>query len=163
MNITVLASTLLVLTVACESVNAQPARPPASPDDLSWMVGEWVQCGQGGAVTEEHWVGAGSTLVGLNWSRSKSGRTSWEHLRVGATDGTVTYFASPEGASATPFAMKSLKPSAVVFENPANEFPKRITYRRDGNYLSAQATDLNGRGPLWKFRRKRPGQACPLK
>jgi hypothetical protein len=151
---------LLLLVLLAGTADAQPGPRGSSASDLSWMVGEWVRCGRGGAVTEEHWVGSGTALVGLNWSRSASGRISWEHLRVGIADRVVTYFASPEGAPATPFAMTSLQPNAVVFENAGHEFPKRISYRRDRDQLVAQATDLAGRGPVWTFRRKAAGQAC---
>jgi hypothetical protein len=163
MNANIRAALLLLVLLAgtaAGTADAQPGPRGSSASDLSWMVGEWVQCGRGGAVTEEHWVGSGTALVGLNWSRSASGRISWEHLRVGIADRVVTYFASPEGAPATPFAMTSLQPNAVVFENAGHEFPKRISYRRDRDQLVAQATDLAGRGPVWTFRRKVAGQAC---
>lgn len=158
MTASLAATAALLLAAMSGSAHLQPAPGPAA--DLSWMTGEWVQCGQGGAVTEEHWLGAGSSLVGVNWSRERSGQTSWEHLRIGTGAQGLTYFASPQGARATQFAAKTLQPGTAVFENPGHDFPKRITYRRTGDQLVAAATDLSGEGPTWTFRRKRVG-ACP--
>lgn len=148
---------IFIAAAACTSLGAQPV---AAAPDLSWLAGEWVQCGPGGAVTEEHWLGTGTSLVGVNWSRSGSGQISWEHLRIGTADGRVTYFASPEGAAPTPFVLTVHQPGTAVFENRAHDFPQRITYRRAGDRLSAEATDLDGRGPSWTFRPKHPGGAC---
>jgi hypothetical protein len=125
------------------------------------MAGEWVECGAGGSITEEHWVGEGADLVGLNWSRSGAGKVSWEHLRIGLSAGKPTYFASPKGRQARPFLLASSGSQWAVFENRAHDFPKRITYRRDGETLNAAATDLQGRGPSWSLRRKTLNAPCP--
>ena len=147
----------LALATAVGIAHAQV--PPSA--NLSWMAGAWVQCGLGGAVTEEHWLGDGDALAGVNRSRDKNGTVSWEHLRIGMQGGQLAYFASPQSAyPPTIFRLVSASANVVVFENPDNDFPKRLTYRRTGNTLTAAATDLSAKGPTWRFRMKTTAAPC---
>ncbi len=152
---TALACAAAAICTVVATAHAAPA------PDLTWMAGAWVQCGSAGAVTEEHWVGEGGDLVGVNRSRDRDGAVSWEQLRIGKDGDLPAYFASPQGAAATVFRLASSSQGSVVFENAANDFPKRIAYRREGDVLTAAATDLNGRGPVWRFRKKTEGAVCP--
>lgn len=121
----------------------------AAPD-LSWMAGDWKTCA-GKAVVEEHWLGpADGLMVGVNLTRSPK-RASFEHLRVAATSEGWAYLASPGGGPVTAFPVKSSSANEVVFENLKHDFPKRITYRRDGEALVAQISDETGKGPSWRF------------
>jgi hypothetical protein len=118
--------------------------------DLSWMAGDWKLCA-GGRVVEEHWLGpAGGLMVGVNLTRTAKG-ASFEHLRVAATPQGWAYVANPDGRPATAFAVKSAYAGEVVFENLKHDFPKRITYRREGEALVAQIGDETGKGPSWRF------------
>lgn len=118
--------------------------------DLAWMAGDWKLCA-GKNVIEEHWLGpADGLMVGVNLTRTAK-RASFEHLRVAATPEGWAYVASPDGRPVTTFPIKSTGPSEVVFENLKHDFPKRITYRRDGEALVAQISDETGKGPSWRF------------
>ena len=46
-------------------------------------------------------------------------------------------------------------PKLLVFENPAHDYPTRITYRRDGDRLVATISGPNGANPMsWRYRRR---------
>lgn len=126
----------------------------ASEPDLSWMAGNWRQCDAGGGSVEEHWLGPqGGMLVGANLTTT-GGRTSFEYLRIAQQPDGWTYFASPGGKPPTPFRLTESGPSRAVFANPANDFPTRIIYARDGADLTARIEGrLRGqdRAESWRF------------
>ena len=77
-------------------------------------------------------------------------------MPAGVDDGTQLRLAgegeaSPGGGPVVAFPVKSSGPGEVVFENLKHDFPKRITYRRDGEALVAQIGDESGKGPGWRF------------
>lgn len=131
----------------------------AAPD-LSWMAGDWVSCAPG-EVVEERWLGpSGGALVGVNLTRTPTG-DSFEFLRVGpGAKGGVAFIARPGGAAPTEFALVEAREGYARFEDPAHDFPKRIVYRRDGEAMVAAATDLQDKGPSWRFVRGE-ASACP--
>lgn len=53
-------------------------------------------------------------------------------------EGKVVYFASPGGRPPVEFPAREIGDAFVVFENPANAYPTRISYRRDGDALVAR-------------------------
>ncbi|EJL31292.1 hypothetical protein PMI01_02826 [Caulobacter sp. AP07] len=117
--------------------------------NLDWMAGDWRSCGAT-SIVEEHWLGSGPLLAGVNLTRSPR-QTTFEHLRIAPGPGGPTYYASPGGRPAVAFALKTSGKDFAVFENLAHDFPKRIAYRRDGEALVAEATDQAGHGPSWRF------------
>lgn len=130
----------------------------ASPD-LSFMVGEWLACSPK-ATVEEHWVAAGDDgLVGLTVTR-RGAQGSFEHARVARAGEGWAFYASPGGATPTLFRLVKAGPEEAVFENPDHDFPKRVSYRRDGSRLIARATDLADEGPTWTYRPRAEGP-CP--
>ncbi len=106
---------------------------------LAWLGGSWVTRVDD-EVIEESWLPpSGAAMVGS--SRTvKVGATGparggeeafFEHLLVRVRDGRLVYVAQPRGAAATEFAeVPTNEATAVVFENAAHDWPKRITYRK---------------------------------
>jgi hypothetical protein len=68
------------------------------------------------------------------------GRTmAFEFLRIEERDGQIVYWSMPDGRSpATPFGLKEVAGTRVVFENTAHDFPQRIIYWKDGSALRAR-------------------------
>ncbi len=99
---------------------------------LHWLVGHWQRL-DGPAGSEEHWLAArGGMMLGVNRSVSTRGKTSYEYLRIEASDGgPLVYVASPMGRSATEFPLLELGERRVTFENPMHDFPRRIRYWLD--------------------------------
>lgn len=107
-------------------------------DKLSYFAGCW-ETQQGGTTIYEQWSKpGGGTLIGAGRT-IKNGKTVFqEFLRVTAERGKLVYYAHVGTKDATPFPVKSLGADEVVFENPANDFPQRIIYRKTAGGLFAR-------------------------
>jgi hypothetical protein len=137
------------------------AAPAAS--DLAWLSGDWHRC-KDGEIVEERWLGPrGEMLLGANLTTSRSGKASYESLRIARGDDTWIYWASPMGRAPVPFRMVESSAEHVAFTNPEHDFPARISYWRDGVDLLAkiEGTVKDQRvATEWRFA---PGAAtdCP--
>lgn len=133
---------------------------PTAADDaqggaqrLAWLAGHWIS-EQDGRWTEESWTPPrGGLLLGVNRSGSGNRAGAFEFLRIAEdADGTLAYWASPSGAPPTRFVLAELTDQRVAFENPANDYPVRIEYRRDGDRLTATISGAGGIDPMqWTF------------
>ncbi|HVR38640.1 MAG TPA: DUF6265 family protein [Thermoanaerobaculia bacterium] len=122
-----------------------------------WMAGSW-RLKTADVTMEEHWTSAGGTLMlGMHRDVSKRGKTSFEFLRIERKDdGTLVYLAMPGGSPATPFPLKTITASRVVFENPTHDFPQRVIYWLDGKKLCARVGGTIGgkeEGEQWCWSR----------
>ena len=106
---------LALIFVSSGLGGARPAKPTL--DSLAWMAGAWA--GSAGGVK-------GRTLV-------------FEFLRIEQQGDAIVYLSMPNGRSpATPFPLKEVSGTRVVFENPTHNFPQRIIYWKDGADLRAR-------------------------
>lgn len=129
---------------------------PAAGDRPLWLRGHWVHEDKSRASwTEESWLSRGGMLVGIGMSGSGEVTKSFEYMRIETDgEGKTTFWASPQGGQAVPFCMVSLTAAEVVFENPANDFPTRIRYRRSGDQLVATISGPRGaNAQTWRYRR----------
>ena len=134
MSATALAAALLAQAVA---------------PDLTWLAGYWLSCERGREVSET-WSGPRD---GLMLGASFAG-DEWEQLRIGPSKDGYSYFAQPSGQAPAEFPLASSTPGRAVFENPAHDFPQRITYARDGAGLTARIEGtMNGqtRAMQWRY------------
>ena len=129
-----LATVLLFVTM---SVTAQGAK--AAIADLSWMAGSWTGESRG-IQMEEHWTAPkGNSMVGIHRDIGNGRTLLFEFLRIEQQGDQIVYLSMPNGRSpATPFPLKEVSGTRVVFENPAHDFPQRIIYWKDGNDLRAR-------------------------
>ena len=123
---------LLVLAATIASQGASN-----SVSDLGWLSGCW-QYKAGSRTVTEFWLPPdGGTMLGL--SRTVSGGKTVEHefllLRVGHSG--IEYVAKPSGQAEAVFTATRVTAGDVVFENPAHDFPTRITYRKTGSGVVA--------------------------
>jgi hypothetical protein len=123
---------LLVLAVTIASQSASN-----SVSDLGWLSGCWEYSAGSRNVTEFWLPPDGGTMMGL--SRTVSGGKTVEHefllLRVGPRG--IEYVARPSGQAEAVFTATKVGADEVVFENPAHDFPTRITYRKTGSGVVA--------------------------
>lgn len=102
--------------------------PLAAQPPFSWMAGSWT-AKQGRSAFEESWLPpAGGSLLGLSRTVSNGRMVAFEYLRIIERNGETFYVAQPNGRPPTEFKLTSSTPTKAVFENPANDFPKIITY-----------------------------------
>ena len=141
-----------IMLIAALALAAEPASAPASLP--GWMAGCWEQR-SGDKWTEECWTGARAGQM-MGSSRTGKGEAlQWyEHTRITAEGGVITFCALPKGQAGGCFRATKATESEIVFENAAHDFPQRITYARDGKELVAQISDLKGQRPQrWRYRR----------
>ena len=123
-----------------------------------WLSGHWVHEDKDkGSWTEESWLWRGGMLVGVSMTGSAGVTKSYEYMRIDTDkEGRTTFWASPRGRTPVPFKMVSLSAAEVVFENPANDYPTRITYRRSDDLLVATISGPGGtNAQTWRYRRAR--------
>ncbi|MGQ0712098.1 MAG: DUF6265 family protein [Gemmatimonadaceae bacterium] len=130
-GIVVAAATALAWPVA-----HRQARQPDGVDQLAWFAGCWVYTSPR-VIIEEIWTRpAGGSMLGMSRTlrRDPAGDSTiaWEFIRVHARGTDLVYAAQPHNQPAAEFMSESVSDSAVVFANPAHDFPQRIIYRRAG-------------------------------
>lgn len=127
---------------------ATPSQAPDALAPLSFLEGAWRATQPDGSQVEERWTAPrGGMMLATNQAIRGGETVMFEFLRIEALPEGVFYFPSPRGKERTPFRMVHVEGNATrgiaVFENPDNEFPMRITYRREGDSLIAT---LEGKG-----------------
>jgi len=148
-----LFSALLLAALIAGSAGAQSTPPPdpkAAADplaSLAWLEGCWR-----GSVNQrefrEHWMPLrGGMLLGIGQTVMAGKTQDYEYLRLEVRPDGVFYVAVPSGKKEEAFRLsgRTVDKSAdrndeiFTFENPAQEFPQRIIYRRaSGGWLYAQ-------------------------
>jgi hypothetical protein len=108
--------------------------PAATIDEVAWIAGCWALEDAEPGSGEQWTSAAGGTMLGTNRA-VRDGRTeAFEFLQIRETEeGSLVYIAAPEGKTETRFALVSIGPTLVVFENAINEFPQRIIYSLVGD------------------------------
>lgn len=151
----------LIVLLACVLLPAgawcfqEKGASPAKIGQLAWLQGTWFS-DDGSEIVEEQWLKPrGGMMLGVNRTVPAKGAAKFEFMRLAETPEGLTFFASPGGKPATPFPAVEVGENRVVFENPKNDFPTRILYRREGDLLHG-AIEGNFQGKNlkmeWKWR-----------
>lgn len=129
---------LAALTV-CGLLSGGGASTAQPPDALPrWMAGCWSGTVRGTVVTERWIVADAATMIGTSHTLKNQAVSEFEFLRVVVKSGVAAYIAQPGGAPPTSFQATSRAGTAIIFENPVHDFPKRIGYERpDTAHLTA--------------------------
>ena len=138
---------LLALTLTGLMSGLLDQAPKMALAHLSWMAGSWSGSVRG-IEMEEHWTAPkGNSMIGIHRDVDKGRTLLFEFLRIEQLGDQIVYLSMPNGRSpATPFPLKELSGTRVVFENPEHEFPQRIIYWKDGNDLRARIEGtMNGK------------------
>jgi len=136
---------LAVITTLSAGRAEQATKPTL--DSLLWMAGSWTGTSRG-IDMEEHWMAPkGNSMIGIHRDVGKGRTLSFEFLRIEQQADQIVYLSMPNGRSpATPFPLKGVTGTRVVFENLAHDFPQRIIYWKDGNDLRARIEGtMNGK------------------
>lgn len=128
--------------------------PAAGPsiNDAAWIAGCW-SFERGGRTVAEHWMApAGGTMMGLSRTVAAGKTTEWEFLIIREGANGLDYVAKPSRQPEATFTAASVTGQEIVFENPAHDFPKRISYKRDGETLTAAIEGpMNGQNRRIEF------------
>jgi hypothetical protein len=143
-------------------VGVVPARGQApAVGNLAFMAGCWNgSARRGTAIIEEHWT-APTANVMLGTTRYIAGDStlSWEFTLIESGPGGVVMTPHPSGQTPVPFRLVGSASGEAVFENPAHDFPQRITYRRVADTLIAriEADTPERRAREWRLTPARCG------
>jgi hypothetical protein len=119
------------IVAALAAVLALPTHARAQSIDVAaWMAGCWEQAA-GSRVTHEQWMAPrGGLMMGMSRTVVRDTAREFEHLRIESRAGRVAYVAHPSGQAEAAFPATLLSDTLVIFDNPAHDFPQRISYRR---------------------------------
>ncbi len=153
MRIPIFILSLLALTLRA----TEPAAPPTL-EKLRFLAGCWEQT-EGNRVVQENWTAPrGGLMLGTGRTVKADQALFFEFLRIVRDDQGIAYIAQPKGGPAVRFPLVRLEKHQVVFENPAHDFPQRITYRRHGRRMFVAVESMTGDlRELFHYRRV----ACP--
>lgn len=133
----------------------------ASIDDVAFMSGCWAAVG-GEKGSDEVWLRpAGGTMMGIGRTVKKGRTVTHEFMQIREVNGTLTFFASPDGQESAEFPMLSVSKMKVIFENKAHDFPQRVIYELRGRdeLVGRIEGSANGREKRIEFPMTRV--ACP--
>jgi hypothetical protein len=101
---------------------------------LSWIMGEWKNDTDTAKTIYEIWRGTNTgELSGRGLAVTGTDTVVTEKLWIRPTDSGLFYIADvPHNEAPIWFKMTEVESTQVVFENPAHDFPKRISYRSIG-------------------------------
>jgi hypothetical protein len=109
-----------------------------------FMTGSWHGTFDG-TVVDEHWSSAdGGLMLASSRTISPKGKTSFEFLRIEKRGDSLVFLAMPQARAETPFPLKTITASRVVFENLEHDYPQRVSYWRDGAKLCARVDGMLG-------------------
>ncbi|HJR35054.1 MAG TPA: DUF6265 family protein [Gemmatimonadales bacterium] len=118
-----------LLAAAAAPLSGQ-ARSPS--DALRWLAGCW-ELQQGARVTLEMWMPpAGGLMLGASRTTVNGQVREFEQLRLAWQGDTLVYIARPSGQAETSFRTTVVAEDGFTVENPAHDFPRRISYRKRG-------------------------------
>ncbi len=147
-----LAALLMAAPLAAEAPKGAPL--PA------WMAGTWMT-EDGTDWADEVWTDArGGLMLGLSRTGFGPQLQNWEAMQIQQRrDGTMVFVVQLQGRTPVEFPMVLVSEQAVEFANPANDYPQRIRYARQGKLLVAEISLLDGSKPMrWNYRQVIPPQ-----
>ena len=146
---------------AAPANTAAPGNPASTLEPFGWLHGCWD-----GKVNlrdfREEWLPLrGDMMIGVSQTVLQGKTQDFEYLRLELRPEGVFYVAVPSGKKETSFRLSSKTRDGdseiFTFENPVDEFPQRIIYRRgSGGSLYAHVEGkLNGqpRSVIYPMRR----------
>ena len=127
----------------------------AVPELPEWMAGSWTTAGAADEWTEEWWT---PPRAGIMLGAGRSGKAGalgfFEHMRILRDSDGIIFCALPQGQAGACFRAVSSSSSSITFENPAHDFPQRVSYRREGEELIGEISGMDGeRLQRWRYRR----------
>lgn len=162
----------LISLAACGSSPPPAATPPPAPAPasaelspalapLAWWLGDWQATA--GATGSEHWVASSGVIFGI----ALHDGGGFEVMVVddgdgpGKPDGALRLYAMPGGTRSVEFTAHALAARSATFANPAHDYPKSITYARDGDTLTATLAG-DGKSDAFAFARTTAARAPAL-
>jgi hypothetical protein len=152
---------LPIALVGALAAGLASAQAPASIDRLGWLAGCWAG-ERGERRFEEHWMAPrGGAMLGMGRTVRGEALAEYEHLLIREEAGVLVFTAKPSRQPQASFPAVSGGEGEIAFENPAHDFPQRVSYRRqaDGGLLARIEGQQGGKARAVEFPMRRV--ACP--
>ena len=115
------------------STSASASTSDEALAQLAWLQGCWAVDGAERGSGEQWMAPAGGSMLGMSRTVRNGRTTGYEFIRIArGADGKFAFIAQPSGQAQAIFPLVRQDGDSAVFENPAHDFPQRITYRRAG-------------------------------
>jgi len=103
---------------------------PVRVTQFNWLSGCWAFATENGRYEEIWTTPSGNSMLGMS-RRLENGYTrEYEYMRIVTSGGGgFDFIAKPKDSDETSFNASSFSEHQVVFENPDNDFPQKITYQ----------------------------------
>lgn len=149
-------SMMIVMTVVLHDLGLAQQNK-ISLASFTWLIGTWENMDmEPGETAAETWSrGEAGSLLGLGCTLRGNDTVFIEKLKIVKKDGDWYYVADvSHNAAPVFFKMTSVNASGFVCENPEHDFPQKISYRLDGDIISA-AISAGPKEIPFRFRRKK--------
>lgn len=106
-----------------------------------WLIGKWGQTSPQGTMVESWEIKNDSTFEGATHFIVGTDTVFSETITLEQRGKEVNYIANVSNQNdgkPVAFKMTSANEKKLVFENPAHDFPQKITYELKGNLLMAE-------------------------
>ena len=123
---------------------------------IQWLVGSWKRTNvKAGRTSFEEWTKLSSTeLQGKGVTLKEQDTVFVEKLKIVVEDGSLYYVADlAENKKPVYFKIIKVTDKEFVCENPEHDFPKVITYKKEGTKLKATISG-NGKSVDYFFEQK---------
>lgn len=137
-------SFLLLIALCFSCAEKKPAHSPAdlqvsqASSEFDWLLGNWArQNDPEGKQTFEHWYKKSENeYLGLGYTMEEQDTTWKENIRLIEEAGSWQFEVSGEDGM-TSFRVTAIDSMRLVCENPAHDFPQKISYSRTGDNIRA--------------------------
>lgn len=148
---------LILLFYIAVPLYGQAGRAAAGDiNKLKWIEGTWVRTNnKAGQSGEEKWVmETPRELLGYGFTMKGTDTLFVEKMRILFRGDRLCYVADvPENQKPVYFELTEITATGFICENPAHDFPKKITYEHKGEVLKATISG-DGKAIDYFFRRK---------
>ena len=140
-----------------------PAAQAQGLSSLHWLKGCWRTTGDGPVITEVWSAPPMPAMIGYSYTVGEGETQGWEAMRIEMIDGAPVFVGMPSGAAGVRFALseqivrvseRGPNGGGAIFENADHDYPQRISYRREGNRLTAIISKIDGSDAItFEYRR----------
>ena len=132
MNKKIYSIALASLTLAAVSCKKSVDKQPGTISKAEWFLGNWENKTPQGDLSE-NWVKVNDSVFnGESYFIKKKDTLFGETVVLSEQDGALLYTVTTKGQNGelpVAFKMTSATANQIVFENPAHDFPTKITYK----------------------------------
>jgi hypothetical protein len=150
-----IALLLIVLVAPSQKVRCQSQHTLNDIQKLSWLEGTWERINsKPGRSGVEEWRQSGDMLSGRGISLKGLDTVFVEKLRIVLREDKIYYVADvPENKKLVYFGITQLNDGGFTCENPDHDFPKKISYKLEGNRLTAVVSG-DGKSIVYLFQKR---------